>query len=157
MAEEADYESVKRLWMDRRNYANEEEIEEESDKFDKFLLDFLDANRPLPRADDRPSQSQMLMEMILELDQTLPMVPPRLKDYRGMLAEQGLDRVFVKTPADDSSGSPSVPGINLADQAALDFHGRLLGMVFAIAQDTTIQKIESRKDSNPAEKPGFSA
>lgn len=102
---------------------------------------------------DLPTKAEMLMELVLEVEQVVSLVPPRLRRYRELLAAEGLDRTVVAPvpangqPAPESGaegGREGLPGINLADQASLEFHSQLLSLAFAIAQDEVSQRMEKR-------------
>ena len=102
---------------------------------------------------NQPSKAEMLMELVLEAEQVVALVPPRLRRYREQLAAEGLDKTVVAPvpasgqPAPEpgaEGGREGLPGINLADQAALEFHSQLLSLAFAIAQDEVSQRMERR-------------
>jgi hypothetical protein len=102
---------------------------------------------------DLPSRAEMLMELVLEVEQVVSLVPPRLRRYRELLAAEGLDKTVLTPAAAGDQGGPDgeaeggregLPGINLADQASLEFHSQLLSLSFAIAQDEVSQRMEKR-------------
>lgn len=101
----------------------------------------------------QPTKAEMLMELVLELDQVVSLVPPRLRRYRELLAAEGLDKAVVAPTSAGRPGGPEpeagggregLPGINLADQASLEFHSQMLSLAFAIAQDEVSQRMEKR-------------
>lgn len=105
----------------------------------------------LEQTADQPTQAQMLMELVLEIDQVVSLVPPKLRAYRERLAAEGLDRTVVPVTPDGKPADPDglaeggregLPGINLADQAALEFHSQLLHLAIAIARDEVEQRLQ---------------
>lgn len=106
----------------------------------------------LEESANQPTQAEMLMELVLEVEQVVSLVPPRLAQYRRLLAAEGLDKTVVPVhagapgegPDGPESGREGMPGINLADQASLEFHSQLLQLSFAIAQDEVQQRMQRR-------------
>jgi hypothetical protein len=126
-------------------------------------MEFDESMQPLARARAKeihqeqtaglPTKAEMLMELVLEVEQVVSLVPPRLRRYRELLAAEGLDKTVVAPVSAGQPGAPEelaeggregMPGINLADQASLEFHSQLLSLAFAIAQDEVSQRMEKR-------------
>lgn len=141
------YEKVKRLWMLEHKWDEDEDrVEREFDSFVGYLVNNVvsvqteEGNTDLV---EPPTLSAQLMEFILEIDETLPMVPPRVANYRSLLAAAGLDKQPVTSDEPVTSGGmQGMPGITLADQAALAFHQQLLGIALGIAQDAATEKLK---------------
>lgn len=127
-------------------------------EFDEGMAPLVQAfARVQQQQESRPSQAEMLMELVLEAEQVVSLVPPRLRKYRELLAAEGLDKTVVVPAPAGRPGAPEelaeggregMPGINLADQAALEFHSQLLSLAFAIAQDEVSQRMQ-RRAQNP--------
>lgn len=155
------YEDLRRLWLSTADPASREEAEREFDAFCKGLVERgvqLGATNPQAKvvglkvgdapveeqeADDEEeiSQTRMLMEIILEVDTAMRMVPPRVKTYRDLLAAEGLDKT---SDVQGEDGQKGLAGINLADQAALEFHRALLGLAITIAQAEAYEKVNKK-------------
>lgn len=153
MAEETRrmYEQLKRLWVSEEA---PEYREQAAATFDGFCQALVKQGHELakqvePDADEdnseEVSQSRMLMEIILEVDTAIQMVPPRLKKYRDLLAAQGLDKTSDTSGGDGQKG---LAGINLADQAALEFHRALLGLSINIAQAEVMERMNRKTDAD---------
>lgn len=142
------YEQLKRLWVSEEAPEHRDEAEAE---FDGFIAALLKQGADIGKTsdEDKPteeevSQSRMLMEIILEVDTAIQMVPPRLKKYRDLLAAEGLD----KTSDPGGEGQKGLAGINLADQAALEFHRALLGLSINIAQAEVMERMNRKTDAD---------
>ena len=136
------YQDLRRLWLSTADPASKDEAEREFDEFVKSLVEqgaelaakqAQEAQEKLApeSTDEEVSTSRMLMEIILELDTTMNMVPPRVKTCRDLLAAEGLDKT---SSVEGEDGTKGLAGINLADQAALEFHRALLGLAVTFAQ-----------------------
>lgn len=97
-----------------------------------------------PKQPDK-SLSQSIMEFVLEVDLAVKeLVPVRLADYRNRLAAEGLGEAPESTepkPDEEPRGigtMTAMAGINLADQAALQYHSMLLELAMKVA-DARIQ------------------
>lgn len=126
------YESLKRLWLAEHDHDDRDAADIE---FDRFFADLMRQGAQMVAEEkqaEEVSASRMLMEIILEVDTSMQMVPPRVKKYRDLLAKEGLDR--TSTMEDGEGGQKGLAGINLADQAALEFHRALLHLAISIAQ-----------------------
>lgn len=153
------YQELKRLWMSSQSQQSLDpaELEEADLEFEQFidrLVQMEPQRLESPPAEqhqhDTPAitQGQFMMEVILELDQTVALVPPRVRDYRNLLAAAQLNRAASDDLDGDDPGQKGMAGINLADQAALEFHSNLLGLAFNIAKDAAMEKILARKDDS---------
>lgn len=143
------YNDLRRLWL---STADEDSIDEASAEFDAFISSLLkqgrsgDVDTTAAQADEGVSQSRMLMEIILEVDTTMRMVPPRVKTYRDLLAAQGLDK--TSDVGSDHGGQKGMAGINLADQAALEFHRAMLGLAVSVAQaEAADRMLKAQRDA----------
>lgn len=151
MAEETRrmYEQLKRLWVSEEAPEYREQAAAAFDGFCQALVkqghELAESQQPDKSSEDEVSQSRMLMEMILEVDTAVQMVPPRLKQYRDQLAREGLDRTS-ETPGEN--GQKGMAGINLADQAALEFHRAMLGLAINIAQAEVMERMNNKKNDN---------
>lgn len=146
------YEMLKRLWMLEHKWDEDEDSVER--RFDLFVS-YLVASDPVSSDGDSvpkepPSLSSQLMELILEIDSAMTIVPPRVAKYRQLLADAGLDKQPATSEEEgaDSGGSKGMPGITLADQAALAFHGHVLGIALGIAQDEASAKLKKRMEED---------
>lgn len=128
---------------------------EAAQEFDENMRPLVQARMKeiaLEESGNQPTQAQMLMELVLEVEQVVALVPPKLRAYREQLAAQGLDKTVApvhaggpgQDPGEAQEGREGMPGINLADQAALEFHSQLLQLAFAIAQDEVQQRLARR-------------
>jgi len=138
------YEQLKRLWVSEEPPEHRDEAEAEFDGFIQALLKQgaeLSEAKDEETSDDQVSQSRMLMEIILEVDTAIQMVPPRLKKYRDLLAAEGLDRT---SEGPGQNGQKGMAGINLADQAALEFHRAILGLSINIAQAEVLERMNKK-------------
>ena len=150
MAEETRrmYEQLKRLWVSEEA---PEYREQAAAAFDGFCQALVKQGHDLAERPDKEdntedvSQSRMLMEMILEVDTAIQMVPPRLKKYRDLLAAEGLDKT---SDVGGENGQKGLAGINLADQAALEFHRALLGLSINIAQAEVMERMNRKTDAD---------
>lgn len=145
------YEKLKQLWLGEHDPDDRDAADIE---FDRFVADMMREGGQIVAAEakedseDGVSQSRMLMEMILEVDTAIQMVPPRLKKYRDLLAAEGLDKASTVAGEDGQKG---LAGINLADQAALEFHRALLGLSINVAQAEVMERM-NRKPMTDADR-----
>lgn len=154
-----DLTKLKIMWMNRA-YASSEEQEEASDNFDNLINSLLafDPDGPLPESaeseEEAPGKpmSQMFLELMIELDSAVKMIPPKVAAYRDLLAMHGLDSSARKGDSmdgEDAGGRQGMAGINVADQGALEYHGALmhLASLFANAILTESQTPENTSSS----------
>lgn len=142
------YDHLKRLWLSSADRASRDEAAAEFDSFCNALVtqgaDIATKQAEVDKpVEDSVSNSRVLMEIILEVDTTMRMVPSRVKTYRDLLAHEGLDRTS-ETPGEN--GMKGLAGINLADQAALEFHRAMLGLAISIAQAEAMERMEKREN-----------
>lgn len=144
------YNDLKRLWLSTADVDTKDEAEAEFDRFISALLRQGAQMAPTASAEDEAdednevSQSRLLMEIILEIDTTMQMVPPRVKKYRDLLVQEGLDKTSASNELEE--GQKGLAGINLADQAALEFHRALLGLSITIAQAEAYERVNKKGD-----------
>jgi hypothetical protein len=101
--------------------------------------------RPPKKPEERKNASELMLELMMESMSAVELIPGAVAVYRQQLADQGLSRTAdVKVGPDGEPVDPdssdkggiggSMAGINVADQGALQYHERLLGMALGYAQ-----------------------
>jgi len=127
--------SLKIMWMNRA-FADPDEAKVASDNFDILIDNMLEFQGGKEGLDSQPpehvgkSHSQMFLEIMMELDQAVLMIPSRIAAYRKLLASFGLDSSVDK---EDGEGKQGMPGINVADQGSLGYHDLLLRLASGFA------------------------
>lgn len=127
-------EKLKRMWLNRA-FGTDDELAQAEANFDG-LIEALISHVPESNEEQKPA-SQLFMELMLEVTQSVALIPAHIKNYRMLLAEQGLDRLVKLEGDEESRGGGigiSTAGINLADQASLEYHHMMMGLAFSLAQ-----------------------
>jgi hypothetical protein len=132
---------LKQLWL-QSIFGDDEELVQAEANFDGLIQAMLN-HIPEQQGEEKPA-SQMFMELMIEVTQSVALIPAHIKNYRVLLAEQGLDKLVKLGDDDDEPRGGgigiSTAGINLADQASLDFHHMMMGLAFSLAQATLQEK-----------------
>jgi hypothetical protein len=151
---------LKKMWLNRA-FANDEERVEAEHNFDDFVKEMIghkELHSGEEQESDEPPRSQMFMELILETESAMEIIPTRVATYRQLLTKAGLDKAPVdeSAPKDEDaayggSGTRTdfaMPGINLADQASLAYHQILIQLCMQLAQ-STLEERHSKPTDDP--------
>lgn len=133
---EPDILKLRLLWLSR-DYGTAEERLEALENFDRYIQDLIefDEKEDTPIAVAGKPMSLMFLELMIELDKAVEMIPPKVAKYRDLLAAHGLDGSAVKKESEGSenSGRQGMAGVNVADQGALEYHGSLMRLASMFA------------------------